>query len=175
MAINLEKERIQLVEVVETSEVTEVYVKLNISQEEAQEYLDKWQKKLRLTDWDITLILCDDISKQYFNSSEKFVVYASIETNETMKKAKVKVATNFSVVKGEFEEDTQVYRDFLEQQIEGAEDVEYNILHELLHLLVVNPYDTSPEAFSSLLTEQSINILAQALVDLDRKKGVTYV
>jgi len=88
-------------------------IKKGISPNKLNSLLKKWQKKLLLTDWDLSLEFVDFIRKPH--QSKNFKQRGDFKADITKKKAIILMAKN-----------------------PPQDDEEYTLLHEMIHILVWN-------------------------------------
>lgn len=111
----------------------------------------KWQKKLRLQDWQVTAKLA---RRTEFSSPD---CYAEINYFHPQKSAIIKILDPIDFVPTEHDTDLCMY------------DWERSLIHELLHLMLMWIPDEDDEEDYNNNEELSINLMAEALIDLDRE------
>lgn len=118
-----------------------------ITQAQVDDWTRTWQKRLDLEEWNITTVIVR-------NSDLKADTLGNLKWNTTSRTAVVKVLNPI---------------DYELPPTEIPADIEYTIVHELIHLqLSVLPHDGS----TKLIEEKVVNRISEALFQLD--KGPTY-
>lgn len=127
--------------------VAESKTRVVITDAQVSNWVRVWQKRLRLDDW--------RIESRIVRSTElKPDTLGNLKWNSVSKTAVIKVLSPL---------------DYDAANVDIAEDIEYTVLHELLHLqLAVLPRDLNRKD----VEEQVVNRLADALMQLD--KGETF-
>ncbi len=117
-----------------------------ITDRHLKRWVKKWQKILRLEDWDIRI----ELVRQYDLEPED---QARVKRLSTQRKAKIEI-----VDPGDYGPD----------QLSGPQDIEQTIVHELVHVYFVGL--DKFEGAAMTLYEQAVDSLATALVNCDRKR-----
>lgn len=107
-------------------------------------FLPKWQRILRLQDWDITV----DIKRKHDMGTEGVDADANVRWVLTEHTAAVEIIDSCDWDPG---------------WLGGEQDMEFSLVHELVHLQLVQWKD------NTLALEQAVHMLTQGLISLDRR------
>ncbi len=129
--------------------------RLSPTQKKLEAALTKWQQRLRVQDWNITVSLERRTDFQDFNC------YAEIDYFTPNKSATIKILDPIDIVDEHHETPLAQY------------DWERSLIHELIHLLLLwipKTDSDKSEVFDCHVDEElTINILSQALIKMDRE------
>lgn len=107
--------------------------------------LKKWQKRLGLSDWDITV----DFSPQdHLSGQAKATIYASTQ------KAKIFLLDETDRQKSD----------------PNDQDMEFDLVHELIHIRLWSFDPREAKDNDNILREQAIDWITRALIQMDRKE-----
>lgn len=124
------------------------------SQKALDSCLKHWQKVLGLSHWDISITYAEgrDIKDLLGYSA-----LASISSSPSMERAIIRINST-----PELDEDAIIY---------GSDDVEWSILHELLHLYYIDLSINKEDKVQGELIERIINKTCKALLTTGRFKN----
>lgn len=113
--------------------------------------LARWQRRLRLQDWDLDI--------QFARPGELDTEDASAEVHWQLKKrmATIKICAP----------------ECFPRNRSRGQDIEYSIVHELLHLTMIGFANHKEGSVEDTLQEQCIDQIARALVEAYRRKPVS--
>ena len=106
--------------------------------------LKKWQQRLGLSDWDITV---DFSTQEHISGQAKVTIYSASQ------KAKIFLLN---------ENDRQ-------KSDPNDQDIEFDLVHELLHIRLWSFDPLNAKGNDHILREQAMDWIARALIRTDRK------
>ena len=121
------------------------------SQKALDSCMKYWQKILGLSHWDIVITYANNRDIEYLLG---YPALASISSSPSMERAIIRINSN-----PELDEDAI---------INGSDDVEWSILHELLHLYYLDLYINKEDKAQTELIEKIINKTCKALLTTER-------
>lgn len=124
------------------------------SQKALDSCMKYWQKILGLSHWDIVIIYANNRDIEYLLG---YPALASISSSPSMERAIIRINSN-----PELDEDAIIY---------GSDDVEWSILHELLHLYYIDLSINKEDKVQGELIERIINKTCKALLTTGRFKN----
>ena len=120
---------------------------MDTSPESVAATLDKWQKRLGLSDW---------VVSAKFETQEHLTGQAKTTIYDTTQIAKICLLSP-----GDRQESDP-----------NDSDIELDILHELIHVRLWSIDPKNPDPSTHVLREQAIEWIAKALIETDRKEKV---
>lgn len=124
------------------------------SQKALDSCMKYWQKILGLSHWDIVITYSNNRDIEYLLG---YPALASISSSPSMERAIIRINSN-----PELDEDAI---------INGSDDVEWSILHELLHLYYIDLSINKEDKVQGELIERIINKTCKALLTTGRFKN----
>lgn len=124
------------------------------SQKALDSCMKYWQKILGLSHWDIVITYANNRDIEYLLG---YPALASISSSSSMERAIIRINSN-----PELDEDAI---------INGSDDVEWSILHELLHLYYIDLSINKEDKVQGELIERIINKTCKALLTTGRFKN----
>lgn len=121
------------------------------SQKALDSCMKYWQKILGLSHWDIVITYANNRDIEYLLG---YPALASISSSPSMERAIIRINSN-----PELDEDAI---------INGSDDVEWSILHELLHLYYIDLSINKEDKVQGELIERIINKTCKALLTTGR-------
>lgn len=121
------------------------------SQKALDSCMKYWQKILGLSHWDIVITYANNRDIEYLLG---YSALASISSSPSMERAIIRINSN-----PELDEDAI---------INGSDDVEWSILHELLHLYYIDLSINKEDKVQGELIERIINKTCKALLTTGR-------
>lgn len=117
------------------------------SQKALDSCMKYWQKILGLSHWDIVITYANNRDIEYLLG---YPALASISSSPSMERAIIRINST-----PELDEDAIIY---------GSDDVEWSILHELLHLYYIDLSINKEDKVQGELIERIINKTCKALL-----------
>lgn len=124
------------------------------SQKALDSCMKYWQKILGLSHWDIVITYANNRDIEYLLG---YPALASISSSPSMERAIIRINST-----PELDEDAIIY---------GSDDVEWSILHELLHLYYIDLSINKEDKVQGELIERIINKTCKALLTTGRFKN----
>lgn len=121
------------------------------SQKALDSCMKYWQKILGLSHWDIVITYANNRDIEYLLG---YPALASISSSPSMERAIIRINST-----PELDEDAIIY---------GSDDVEWSILHELLHLYYIDLGINKEDKVQGELIERIINKTCKALLTTGR-------
>lgn len=121
------------------------------SQKALDSCMKYWQKILGLSHWDIVITYANNRDIEYLLG---YPALASISSSPSMERAIIRINST-----PELDEDAIIY---------GSDDVEWSILHELLHLYYIDLSINKEDKVQGELIERIINKTCKALLTTGR-------
>lgn len=121
------------------------------SQKALDSCMKYWQKILGLSHWDIAITYANNRDIEYLLG---YPALASISSSPSMERAIIRINST-----PELDEDAIIY---------GSDDVEWSILHELLHLYYIDLSINKEDKVQGELIERIINKTCKALLTTGR-------
>jgi hypothetical protein len=121
------------------------------SQKALDSCMKYWQKILGLSHWDIVITYANNRDIEYLLG---YPASASISSSPSMERAIIRINST-----PELDEDAIIY---------GSDDVEWSILHELLHLYYIDLSINKEDKVQGELIERIINKTCKALLTTGR-------